>query len=114
MCTSSIGKIIRRSIFIIVIMIGALTEYVSAQQTDTITPPPKNKPVATYKLAGTEITVWQNKYEGKNGPFIKRTYKVVKNYEKNGVWKTSSYFDMEELVALRKLLDEVIEAEKNK
>jgi hypothetical protein len=68
----------------------------------------KQKPKAVYQVGSAKVVVWENKREGKHGEFTTRSYKVEKVYEKDGEWKTTSYFNEDELLELKAAIDKAI------
>lgn len=60
------------------------------------------KPINSYKWKGLDVSVWQNE-QGKSVS-IKKSYK-----QKEGTFKDTIYYFPNEVVELRRLLDEVIQ-----
>jgi len=69
------------------------------------------KPKATYLLGAAKISVWENKQQGKQGEFTTTTYKVEKIYKKDDKWNSTDYFDLEDLLKLRAIIDQAVNEE---
>ena len=72
----------------------------------------QNRPANVYQRGKVQIAVWTDTLQQGDTLIIKKDFKVNRNYKKNGKWINSSYFNTDELLELRKLLDEAIEKEK--
>lgn len=70
-----------------------------------------NKPKVTYQVGPAKVSVWENVKEGKYGLFTAKNFKVEKVYKKNEEWKSTSYFDLDELLQLRAAIDKAIQEE---
>ena len=70
-----------------------------------------NKPKATYQVGSAKVTVWENEREGKYGEFTAKSFKVEKIYKKDGEWKSTDSFDLDELLQLRAAIDKAINEE---
>ena len=69
----------------------------------------KQKPKQTYQVGSAKVIVWENKR--KDGSTWKN-YKIEKQYQtKDGEWKTTSSFNANELLDLKKVLDKAITEE---
>ena len=67
------------------------------------------KPKATYQVGVARVVVWENKGLDNN---TWKSFKVEKNYKnKKGEWKSTSYFEEDELLQLKAALDKAISEE---
>ena len=71
----------------------------------------QNRPANVYRNGKIQIAVWVDSIQKPDTLIITKTFRVSKNYKKNGQWINSSYFKNDELLQLKKLLDEAIEKE---
>ena len=69
------------------------------------------KPKATYQVGTAKVTVWENERDGKYGKFIAKSFKIEKVYKKDGQWKSTNNFDLDELLQLRAAIDKAINEE---
>lgn len=70
-----------------------------------------NKPKATYQVGSAKVTVWENEREGKYGEFTAKSFKVENIYKKDGEWKSTDQFNLDELLQLRAAIDKAISEE---
>lgn len=71
----------------------------------------QNKPANTYRDGKIQIAVWVDTIQQPDTIIIKKTFKVSKNYKIKEKWINSSYFDADEIIRLKALLDKAIEKE---
>ena len=69
------------------------------------------KPKATYQVGSAKVTVWENERNGKYGKFIAKNFEVENVYKKDGQWKSTNNFDLDELLQLRAAIDKAINEE---
>lgn len=67
-----------------------------------------NRPTATYQVGKAKVSVWENKKEGKYGAYTEKNFKIEKVYKDGDQWKSTSYFDLTELLQLKAAIDKAI------
>ncbi len=72
----------------------------------------QNRPANTYRDGKIQIAVWVDTLQTYDSLIIKKNFKVSKDYKVNDKWVNSDYFDADEIIRLKALLDEVIKKEK--
>jgi hypothetical protein len=71
----------------------------------------ESKPKVTYQVGTAKVTVWEAEKDGKYGKYIDKDFKVEKIYKKDGEWKSTNSFDLNELLQLRAAIDKAISEE---
>ena len=95
-------------VFILLFTCYAVAAY-SQEKQDSLTA--KNKPKAVYQIGNIRVADWENKKTDSYGEYTEKNYKVEKIYKIGERWEPTNYYDINELLKLRAVLDKAISEE---
>ena len=70
-----------------------------------------SKPKIVYKIGSVRVSVWDNPKEGKYGSYTEKNFKVERIYKSDDKWESTNYYNADELLQLKAVIDKAIAEE---
>ncbi|MBT3424274.1 MAG: hypothetical protein HOD63_09065 [Bacteroidetes bacterium] len=64
-----------------------------------------SKPKIVYKIGSVRVSVWDNPKEGKYGSYTEKNFKVERIYKSDDKWESTNYYNADELLQLKAVID---------
>jgi hypothetical protein len=69
------------------------------------------KPKIVYKIGSVRVSVWEEQKEGKYGTYAEKNFKVERIYKSDDKWESTNYYNADELLQLKAVIDKAIAEE---